>query len=119
MSLCDKCYAPGACCKRFELNMSDVNLTTWVDQGPEAAAQIMIGLGRPFRPFEPWNVYVDPESGRQYQSWYWQCINLVDGRCADYDNRPDLCRNYAPRQDHLCAMFLLESGDGSAEFGHA
>lgn len=41
-------------------------------------------------------------------TWAMWCPNLhpVTGRCTDYDNRPDLCRDYEPGQDPLCIMHV-------------
>jgi len=57
---------------------------------PEGAENVQIGL-----PFLPLML--------QGGWWMFTCPLLVDGRCSDYDNRPELCRDYQPMSDLLCA----------------
>lgn len=38
---------------------------------------------------------------------FWSCKNLTpEGRCGDYENRPELCRTYEPGQDLLCVEYV-------------
>lgn len=117
MSLCDKCYAPGHCCRGFTLTGADGHPpTTWVDEGPEAAEKLMIERQKPFRPLRVQEVFTDP-TGRKWQTWQWMCAWLgEDGRCQHYDDRPDVCRDFEPGSGPLCAMHTGESGDGSAPY---
>jgi Fe-S-cluster containining protein len=39
--------------------------------------------------------------------WRFACPLLgADGRCTDYERRPQICRNYEPGQDGLCALHV-------------
>lgn len=53
----------------------------------------------PIRPLDYWNSdKVQVQFG---------CNNLgKDGRCLDYDNRPELCRLYQAQQDALCCEYV-------------
>lgn len=92
-SFCDQCESPGHCCKRLSLNPgSDMNaievdektLVDWVE----------FNIGK--NPF-----YLIGHNGDDYE---WGCYNLnsITGRCNDYENRPQLCRDYEPKSDRLC-----------------
>jgi len=38
---------------------------------------------------------------------HFDCTKLgADGRCMDYENRPELCRVYQPQEDALCAEYV-------------
>lgn len=107
VSTCDRCYSPGACCKRVFLSTLDGEpLTVW--EGDEASQL-------PFVPAEKWGSWVDAESGRTFAAYLWNCSNLrPDGRCGDYENRPDLCRRFEPGSTSLCVHWRgAESGEES------
>ena len=123
MSLCDRCFAPGQCCKRITLlSADDTPLSTWVGEG-EAAKQ-MVKVGLPFEPLEHGPIFKtaddDPDDpAREFTVWSWRCPRLQpDGRCGDYENRPDLCRRFEPASNLLCVHWSGEAGDASAEWGH-
>lgn len=60
--------------------------------------------GLPFMPLEPVSCFAD-SNGALYQVWTFRCTNLLtNGRCGDYEHRPQLCRLYEPLQDGLCVM---------------
>ena len=97
--LCDSCYAPGACCKGFHLNDG-----TFADGDTrEAAIELIEPTGIPFIPLER------GADGR----WLWECTKLgPDGRCTIYRSRPQLCKDFAPASDRLCAHWNgAEAGD--------
>lgn len=116
MSLCDKCWSPGACCKGFVLSGVDHQETTfWLDE--DVNAQIA-AHGFPFELSSITKEYKDDETGRPYGTIVVSCPKLdADGRCSIYEDRPALCRDFEPRHSPLCVHFHLESGDASAEFG--
>ena len=91
-SLCDRCRAPGACCRAVTLSGEEGAL------GPAASglelSALMAVAWLPFAPLlrHPDGVMV-----------FW-CSNLGrDGRCADYAHRPELCRAYEPGTGVICA----------------
>lgn len=87
MSLCDTCHAPGHCCRKFTVS------GTWPSD-PDDAVQAARAAGLPFEPLEV-----------TAHGWNWSCPLLgADGRCTEYESRPELCRNYKPGQDALCVM---------------
>ena len=113
MSLCDRCFAPGACCKRFGLFSNEGEpITVWDDEPTRVSAP---GSAEPlpFLPLERSGTWEDPD-GRAYSSWWWSCPRLqADGRCGDYENRPALCRTFEPAAETLCVHW------GGAEGGEA
>lgn len=115
MSLCDRCYAPGACCKGFTLfreNRDEVTL--WLD---EPFDDQMSTHGVPFAARAVGEPILD-ETGRPFTRVKFDCRRLSNGRCADYESRPEVCRNFEAGSGSLCVHFDgAESGDGSAEFG--
>lgn len=105
MSLCDACSKPGACCRSFLLIANGATLTSWDDEGEAGALSVAKGQGLPFVPNEKRETYLD-ESGRAYSAWNYRCPLLTEsGRCGDYENRPQLCRDYEPGTDGLCVYF--------------
>lgn len=117
-SLCDRCFAPGQCCRHLHLSMAGGrNLTTWVGDG-ESERQ-MADMGLPFVALDvlqgPWihTAPGDPHDGREYVRHVWGCPKLDGaGRCTIYDDRPDLCRRFEPGSDRLCVHFGgAEAGD--------
>ena len=115
MSLCEKCYSPGACCKRLNLTLSNgTHLTVWDDTDPTAYLHANFDL--PFVALSKQSTWTD-ENGRDYSSWHWSCPRLgADGRCSQYKDRPRLCRDFEPRSDRLCVMYSGESGDPTLGF---
>lgn len=115
MSLCDKCYAPGTCCKWLTLETGDDHqLVIWDDEDPAVVLKERHHL--PFEPVKRQGQWMDEKTGKTYSSWYWRCpILLPDGRCGDYENRPDLCRRFEPASGPLCVHYQgaegRESGD--------
>lgn len=122
-SLCDICAKPGNCCTRMRLwsvlaeKNGPVNkdnwgeLTAWKSEGISGPWRTVLLNGLPFIPIMPVGVYSAPD-GREYQTWSYRCTNLLpNGRCGDYENRPDLCKTFAPLADTSCFMLggnLLE-----------
>lgn len=117
MSLCDKCFAPGACCRELALFSNGEEVRFWLDEGDAGGQQFLAERSYPFEP--TW--YSLPYGGPERQWFYavFECPKLVDGRCSDYENRPGLCSRYEPKSCALCVMFAGESGDPTLGFEHA
>ncbi len=111
MSLCDRCYAPGACCRDLYLN---AHIETGADPD-EVMRNLRDSEGRPY-PFRVVSERHGPllydQPGYEAGRYRWGCDKLsADGRCSIYATRPDTCRLYEPRADALCVHFHLEAGD--------
>ena len=98
--ICQRCVTPGHCCTGFNLSNSEHPLVFWDDEP--------IPDKPPFVPTQRWGQWTaesGADAGRTYSAWDWRCTLLrSDGRCGDYENRPQLCRDYVPLTDHLCIM---------------
>jgi len=112
VSLCDKCYAPGTCCRELTLTVN-----FWAEE--EVTNQLLRERisnhpGNKNVPFEPVRQSVRVEhdkNGRAYGPWVWRCPKLLkNGRCGDYDNRPDVCRIFEPGENRLCVHFQGAEG---------
>jgi hypothetical protein len=114
VSACDRCYAPGACCKRFSLGSDRNGWSNWVGDGQK----VLIDNDLPFVIVDSYGPFTDSD-GCEYEVNFYGCPKLgADGRCTIYDSRPKLCRDFTPLSTGLCVHFGgSESGDGSAEFG--
>ena len=104
MSMCDRCYQPGACCRLFTLNIG----TAHVDEGNAGAQARLDGRsdsqGRPY-PF----VAVGPanerwgQGEREYAYWLFSCPKVTaEGLCSIYEDRPDTCRMFEAGSNRLC-----------------
>lgn len=94
MSLCDRCYAPGQCCKHFSLYGPGGKMTFWLEGGGTVSEH----LERHELPFAPVleGEYED-DHGRRYGSYHFECPKLTpEGRCSIYEDRPRLCRAFEP-----------------------
>lgn len=114
MSLCNRCFQPGVCCRRMSLTDGDgKDFAFWSDEGDMPVKQWLTDKGLPFHPIEPSGQYVAAGTGREYQTWAYGCTKLDEqtGRCMIYDQRPSLCRTFEPASDGLCVHF------GGAEGG--
>lgn len=102
MSACDTCRVPGSCCSSFTLNMP-----VFVDDGEDWKVEAKkrlewYGLNM----FAPVSQRIGAE-GRALNAILYRCTLLgTDGRCTDYENRPQLCRAYQAGDDALCAEFV-------------
>lgn len=114
-SLCDKCFVPGACCRRLPLSSSRGPFTVWEGDDPAEELRRFAGPNMPFLPLERRETYTNTAPGlepRQYSEWWWTCPKVTpEGRCSIYEDRPETCRIYEPASDHLCVHF------GGAEGG--
>ena len=112
MSLCDKCYAPGACCKRMYLLNADYpsGFTFWDDV---PVNETMKAWGLPFVGLEREPAVKDAAPGRTYSRWWFSCPNLLpNGRCGDYKSRPEVCRIFEPASGPLCVHYRGAEGTG-------
>jgi Fe-S-cluster containining protein len=110
MSLCDNCYSPGACCKGITLAGATGEFTLW-DDDFAAAHKVLKEHSLPFELAGKVATYLDEDSGRTYSSVKYNCpLVTAEGRCGDYENRPDLCRRYEPASDGLCVHFRGAEG---------
>ncbi len=100
-SMCDSCMKPGHCCR-------SVFLTGGPFGDPMSFEKVEHELMRwklPFRPLE----YREDE-----HRWRFWCPNLQrDGRCGDYENRPQLCRDYEPGREGLCVHYWAIDDEGA------
>lgn len=64
------------------------------DRAEQLAMALGIWMFRPLRQLE---------DGR----WTWECTQLQpNGRCGIYENRPQLCRDFAPGEGPLCVHYV-------------
>jgi Fe-S-cluster containining protein len=106
MSLCDTCRNPGRCCTGFHLTTRADTPNTYLDALilmatiDHADGTWLRGraLGLPFMPLV-----------KRSGAWLYWCPLLKDGRCSDYENRPQLCRTFEPGSDTLCVEATAES----------
>lgn len=98
---CDTCRRPGACCSGFVIAaLGGFPLETWREDGLDLLAK----LGN-IDFFEPLHPKLSLNAPGLYMP-VWRCTRLgPDGRCTDYENRPDLCHRYQAGDDELCAEF--------------
>lgn len=108
-SLCDKCFAPGQCCRQIVLfNSEGIESSFWFDDGLHSVLKDMERRELPFVPRSVrWQAKVDqpddPDHGRPYAGIVFSCPSLLpNGRCGIYDERPNICRNFEPASTELC-----------------
>lgn len=99
---CDRCAAPGHCCKAFPLTVQIP-----IGSTPAQVETIMNERSHQPLPFKPlrrapkgtW--HRKPDEGHEY--WLFNCPKLLpDGRCGAYEERPETCRIYEPGNDEMC-----------------
>lgn len=86
------CPVPGACCRGFVINtnadLSDAETTERLVRTYNLGQMKLIGR----------TAYNTPIL---VCSW----LDKETGLCIDYENRPQLCRDFTPLSDPLCAAF--------------
>lgn len=93
------CPDLGHCCKRFVLNPLRLS--------PLDEKKSVKGVKRVLRkfklPFEPTGLALDNKNN---MVWWFTCPILgKDGKCGDYENRPDVCKCFVPGGgDYLCLI---------------
>lgn len=109
--ICNNCHSPGSCCSGFQL----MSLVGWeypedIEQKKLKAVETLKSLGMdyfvPHQVHLPSPVYMAEYNGKV--SMTFRCTKLVNGRCSDYDNRPNTCINYKPMEDDLCKVKHLK-----------
>lgn len=91
-SYCDACATPGKCCNGFMLAIGYRQI----------GLELLARVAEAWAPFVPLFRTDDGPEG----SWLWWCPVLgKDGRCTDYANRPETCREYEPTRDPLCRHY--------------
>lgn len=124
MSACDRCYAPGQCCRSLnlfggrtypddpplapgtnEVRFTRANAVAEIDatlkgQGLEMLAAVKIHAAKP-------HDGVDMVTASFACSWL-----LPSGRCGGYEDRPTMCRVYEPEVDQLCVHYRGAEGYG-------
>lgn len=91
---CDRCIAPGTCCKAFPLSKDFATGTT-----PEQLVEFLAEQKYPFVPLRRYYTYI----GAWLERWLFQCTKLgADGRCTIYEDRPELCKLYEAGCDEMC-----------------
>ena len=105
LDLCGNCGDPGMCCRRIKLHAGDTDCLNGSATRLDALVWLatirhpdpwMSNAGLPFLP-----EYRDPTDER----WVLSCPRLTpEGRCGDYENRPNLCRAFIPGVHWPCAM---------------
>lgn len=104
MSICDQCRSPGSCCSAFVLNLR-FRRDNWYDDAISEMRRHGITHFVPVRP-SLGSEYFD---GSYLIRVVFDCTLVgKDGRCTNYENRPDACRAYEPKSDGLCAEFVRE-----------
>src|SRR5689334_12410170 len=110
---CDRCVAPGTCCKSFELSKEFA-----IGQTPESLKKWLEENNFPFTPLIRSNIYCTSENSHIANSavhwvekWRFACTKLgEDGRCTIYEDRPDLCKKYTAGCDTMCIHMRLPNG---------
>ena len=96
MSACDFCFAPGRCCSGIKLNSG-----SWPGAHVDTVLLMYVYLAASWRNTGP----LMPLYRKPNGAWLFWCPTLTrEGRCGDYEHRPDLCRNYEPMSDGLCVL---------------
>lgn len=117
MSLCDKCFDPGRCCKHLKF-YSGGEVTFWLEEVMPIDEQLRNqmhpedkGRPQPFAVKSIDSIYENAE-GQKYAYMTFQCTRLLpDGRCGIYDQRPWLCRQFPEGEDQLCVHFKGAEAD--------
>jgi Fe-S-cluster containining protein len=124
MSLCDTCCKPGHCCQNIPLwgNEMDLDIPMSNTKWKKRIHKILDRMDRDARLyteqfgkkhgnhgvscFIPAHLhYSITIAGVQQGKPRFKCLNLLDGRCSDYENRPELCKTYKEGSDSLCAEY--------------
>jgi DNA-binding MarR family transcriptional regulator/Fe-S-cluster containining protein len=107
---CANCPQPGRCCCGFGIDVPatrearhPLEIYAWLASvtHPDPA---MGNIGLPFLPLRR-GASDDEMAAGMRARWQFWCPRLGrDGRCTDYEGRPELCRTYKPASDGLCAL---------------
>ena len=101
MSLCDTCRTPGNCCAGFVLS-----LRFPVERWKQAARREMKKRHLPFFPVRAWKGSdATPQEGMVPVQFDCRWLGS-DGRCTNYERRPETCHHYEAGIDSLCAEHI-------------
>ena len=93
MDACAACPDKGRCCREFYISRDGVGILS--DSHESAAAYVSEVLELPFKPLYQTDQF----------EWVFTCELLRgDGRCGDYEHRPELCQLYKAGSSRLCLM---------------
>lgn len=96
---CDSCRRPGACCRGLVLSGPSVPLKSWRQDASDFVARHLMPFLRPSSHFIP------DDAGLVRVAY--DCDRLgADGRCSDYEGRPEMCRIFEPGSDQLCIEYI-------------
>ena len=104
-SACDTCRRPGECCKLFTLNIH-APVSRWHEEMREKLDRHGLEFITPISP-SPVARALHPDKPELLMNGFFSCTRLGDdGRCSDYENRPELCRIFEPGSDPLCIEYV-------------
>ena len=98
---CDLCHRKGSCCSGFHISYQAEGKRWAIGRywAPTPLHALVFSAERGM----PFLLSISDEDGE----WRFDCPLLgEDGRCTDYERRPQVCRNYEPGQDGLCALYV-------------
>lgn len=99
MSLCDTCIQPGNCCRGFVLVGKGFSPDNWQQEAQDLVNRNGMPFFKAVRP--TLQLYRDSD----VIGAFYNCDRLgADGRCTDYENRPQTCVRYEAGADALCSM---------------
>lgn len=109
---CDRCAAPGTCCKSFPLSAEFP-----IGSTHETVQAWLAKENLPFNPIRRQYVYpggnkivVGPKGW--YENWLFTCTKVTpEGRCSIYEDRPTLCKIYEPGMDAMCVHMRMPNGE--------
>lgn len=101
--LCETCMRPGSCCKDLYLSGGGLHNPQSLESVERRTLELGLFMFRPLHQDE-------------YGRWRFWCTNLQpDGRCGDYEGRPELCRTYNEGYDGLCVHHWTDPAKGDVE----
>jgi Fe-S-cluster containining protein len=93
MNACAACPDKGRCCREFYISKDGIGILS--DSLESVSEYVAKELELPFTPLYNINEF----------GWVFKCDWLrEDGRCGDYEHRPELCRLYHAGSSLLCLM---------------
>ena len=99
-STCSNCRTKGNCCRGFALSF-EVPKGNWYNASIKKLQEYNLDFMHPIRPLD---YYGSDDVQVQFDCSYLG----EDGLCTNYENRPELCKAYKPKQDALCCEYVYE-----------
>lgn len=115
LPMCECCPEPGRCCRNFYLSTaSGGGAFGYRMKEMGTAIHMLVEAAKQFLPFIPTEQLVEietpdnPMGAREpFVVWTFNCPELrADGRCAIYEHRPQVCRDFAPGSSPLCVYHV-------------